>query len=212
MSKMILGKKLGMTQIFAQDGTLVPVTMIEAGPCVVLRVKNKETDGYEAVVTGFGDIRERLVGKPIRGQFLKSKLPVKRYIKEISSDSKTVFKPGHVIKADVFEAGEKVDVSGLTKGKGFAGTIKRWNTHRGPESHGSGYHRGVGSMGGHTSPGRVFKTKKLPGRLGAEKVTIQNLEIVKVDTGHNLILIKGALPGPKGALLRIKSSVKGKKS
>jgi large subunit ribosomal protein L3 len=211
MSKMILGKKLGMTQIFAQDGTLIPVTVIEAGPCIVVRVKSKETDGYDAVVTGFGDIRERLVSKPVRGQFFKTKLPVKRYIKEISFEGSESFRPGHVIKADVFQSGDKVDVSGLTKGKGFAGTIKRWNTHRGPESHGSGYHRGVGSMGGHTSPGRVFKTKKLPGRLGAERVTIQNLEVVKVDTGHNLILVKGAVPGPKGALLKIKSSVKGKK-
>ncbi len=142
---------------------------------------------------------------------MKSKLPVKRYIKEISFKGSEGWRSGHVIKADVFESGEKVDVSGLTKGKGFAGTIKRWNTHRGPESHGSGYHRGVGSMGGHTSPGRVFKTKKLPGRLGAERVTTQNLEVVKVDPVHNLILVKGAVPGPKGALLKVKSSVKGKK-
>jgi len=211
MSKMIMGKKLGMTQIFAQDGTLIPVTVIEAGPCTVLRVKNKEIDGYNAVVAGFGDIRERLISKPVRGQFMKAKLPVKRYIKEISFEGSEGWRSGHVIKADVFESGDMVDVSGLTKGKGFAGTIKRWNTHRGPESHGSGYHRGVGSMGGHTSPGRVFKTKKLPGRLGAERVTIQNLKVVKVDVEHNLILIKGAIPGPKGALLRIKSSIKGKK-
>jgi len=211
MSKMIMGKKLGMTQIFAQDGTLIPVTVIEAGPCTVLRVKNKEIDGYNAVVAGFGDIRERLISKPVRGQFMKAKLPVKRYIKEISFEGSEGWRSGHVIKADVFESGDMVDVSGLTKGKGFAGTIKRWNTHRGPESHGSGYHRGVGSMGGHTSPGRVFKTKRLPGRLGAERVTIQNLKVVKVDVEHNLILIKGAIPGPKGALLRIKSSVKGSK-
>lgn len=209
MSKMIMGKKLGMTQIFAQNGTLIPVTVIEAGPCTVIRVKNKQIDGYDAVVASFGDIRERLVSKPVRGQFMKAKLPVKKFIKEISFEGSENWRSGHIIKADVFENGDMVDVSGLTKGKGFAGTIKRWNTHRGPESHGSGYHRGVGSMGGHTAPGRVFKTKKLPGRLGAERVTIQNLEVVKIDTEHNLILVKGAVPGPKGALLKIKSSVKG---
>lgn len=208
---MILGKKIGMTQIFTDNGILVPVTVIEAGPCTIIRIKNKETDGYEKVVAGFGEIRERLVGKPVRGQFAKVKLPVKRYIRELSFDAAQNLKTGSVIKADLFESGEKVDISGISKGKGFAGTIKRWNTHRGPESHGSGYHRGVGSMGGHTSPGRVFKTKKLPGRLGAERVTIQNLEVVKVDVARNVILVKGAVPGPKGALLKIKSSVKGKK-
>lgn len=208
MIKMILGKKIGMTQIFLQDGRLVPVTVIEAGPCNVLRVKKIVTDGYEAVQTSFGDIREKLVSKPVKGQFQKFKLPVKRYIREISFDGSKEWASGHVIKADVFSAGDRVDISGSTKGKGFAGTIKRWNTSRGPETHGSGYHRGPGSMGANTSPGRVTKLKRLPGRLGAERVTIQNLEIVKVDAARNLLLVKGAVPGAKGSLLRIKTTVK----
>lgn len=208
MKKAILGKKLGMTQVFKDDGTVVPVTVVEAGPCVVLQVKNQENDGYNALQVGFQDIREKLVNKPLKGHFNKAGVPYKRYIREFRLDSIDGYQVGSEIKVDVFQAGEKVDVVGTTKGKGFAGPIKRWNQHRGPMSHGSKYHRGPGSMGSNTSPGRVFKTKKLAGRLGGERVTIQNLEVVKVDAERNLMLVKGAVPGPKGSLLFIKDSVK----
>lgn len=208
MQKAILGKKLGMSQIFTEDGLLVPVTVVEAGPCVVTQVKTEEKDGYHALQVGFDDIRTKLVNKPLKGHFDKGNVTYKRYIREFKLDPAQEYSVGSEIKADIFKAGDKVDVSGTSKGKGFAGTIKRWNQHRGPMSHGSRYHRRPGSMGPGSSPGRVFKTKKLPGRMGFERVTIANLEVVKVDVERNLILIKGALPGSNGTLLTIKETVK----
>ncbi|MCM8900387.1 50S ribosomal protein L3 [Caldicoprobacter algeriensis] len=208
MTKAILGKKLGMTQVFTEDGLLVPVTVVEAGPCVVTQVKTPEKDGYSAIQVGFEDIPERLLNKPLKGHFDKAKVPYKRYLRELRVSNIGDYKVGSQIKADIFSKGDRVDVTGYTKGKGFTGNIKRWNHSRGPESHGSKYHRGPGSMGSNTFPGRVLKTKKLPGRMGVERVTIQNLEVVKVDPEKNLLLIKGAVPGPKGALLVIKETVK----
>lgn len=208
MRKAILGKKVGMTQVFTDNGLLVPVTVVEAGPCVVTQVKSQEKDGYSALQIGFGDIREKLVNKPKKGHFDKADTPYRRHIREIKVDNAEGFAVGNKIKADTFEAGERVDISGTNKGKGFAGTIKRWNQHRGPMEHGSRYHRRPGSMGPGTSPGRVFKSKRLPGRLGGERVTIQNLEIVKVDAQRNLLLVKGAVPGARGTLLTIRSTVK----
>ncbi len=212
MKKGILGKKLGMTQVFAEDGTVIPVTVVEAGPCVVTQIKTKEKDGYNAVQVGFGDIREKLVNKPLKGHFEKGGVPLKRYLREFKFDNIDEYQIGNEIKADIFTIGDRVDVVGRTKGKGFAGTIKRWNQHRGPMSHGSHYHRGAGAMSGTSSPGRVFKTKKLPGRMGNKRVTVQNLEVIKVDGEKNLLLIKGAVPGPRGSLLIIKESVKRKRA
>ncbi len=208
MTKAILGKKLGMTQVFTEDGLLIPVTVVEAGPCVVTQIKTPEKDGYSAVQVGFEDIPQRLLNKPIKGHFDKAKVSYKRYLRELKVANIDEYKVGSEIKADIFSKGDKVDVTGYTKGKGFTGNIKRWNHSRGPESHGSKYHRGPGSMGSTTFPGRVLKTKKMPGRMGVERVTIQNLEVVKVDPEKNLMLIKGAVPGPKGALLIIKETVK----
>lgn len=208
MKKGILGKKLGMTQVFAEDGTLIPVTVVEAGPCVVTQIKTQEKDGYNAIQLGFGNIREKLVNKPLKGHFEKAGVPLRRYLREFKFENVNEYQVGDEIKADIFANGDRVDVVGKSKGKGFAGSIKRWNQHRGPMSHGSKYHRGPGSMGATTSPGRVFKSKKLPGRMGNERVTIQNLEVVKVDAERNLLLIKGSVPGPKGSMLIIKESVK----
>ncbi len=208
MQKAILGKKLGMTQIFTEDGLMVPVTVVEAGPCVVTQVKTEEKDGYQALQVGFNDIREKLVNKPLKGHFDKGNTSYKRYLRELKLDNTQDYSVGSELKADMFAAGDKVDVSGTSKGKGFAGTIKRWNQHRGPMSHGSRYHRRPGSMGPSASPGRVFKTKRLPGRMGFERVTVANLEILKVDAERNLLLIKGALPGSKGTLLTIKETAK----
>lgn len=208
MKKGILGKKLGMTQVFAEDGTLIPVTVIEAGPCIVTQIKTQEKDGYNAVQLGFGDIREKLVNKPLKGHFEKAGVPLRRYLREFKFENIDDYKVGDEIKADIFTDGDRVDVVGRSKGKGFAGAIKRWNQHRGPMSHGSHYHRSPGSMGATSSPGRVFKSKKLPGRMGNERVTIQNLEVVKVDAEKNLLLIKGSVPGPRGTMLIIKESVK----
>ncbi|MBE3102117.1 MAG: 50S ribosomal protein L3 [Firmicutes bacterium] len=208
MLKAILGKKLGMTQIFTDNGLLVPVTVVEAGPCVVTQVKTQEKDGYNALQLGYDDIRVKLVNKPTKGHFDKSNTSYKRYLREFRSDNVQEVSVGGEIKADIFAQGDKVDVSGLSKGKGFTGVIKRWNQSRGPMAHGSRYHRRPGSMGPGTSPGRVFKNKHLSGRMGAEKITIQNLEVVRVDTERNLILVKGAIPGAKGALLTIKTTVK----
>jgi len=212
MKKGILGKKLGMTQVFAEDGTVIPVTVVEAGPCVVTQIKTMEKDGYNAIQVGFGDIREKLVNKPLKGHFEKGGVPLKRYLREFKFDNIDEYQVGNVIKADIFSKGDRVDVVGRTKGKGFTGSIKRWNQHRGPMSHGSKYHRGPGSMSANTSPGRVLKTKKLPGRMGNERVTVQNLEVVKADAEKNLLLIKGAVPGPRGSLLIIKESVKQKQA
>ena len=208
MTKAILGKKLGMTQVFTEDGLLIPVTVVEAGPCVVTQIKTPEKDGYSAVQVGFEDIPQRLVNKPLKGHFDKANVPYKRYLRELRLSNVDDYKVGSEIKADIFAKGDRVDVTGYTKGKGFTGNIRRWNHGRGPESHGSKYHRGPGSMGATTFPGRVLKTKKLPGRMGVERVTIQNLEVIKVDPEKNLMLIKGAVPGPKGALLIIKETVK----
>jgi len=209
MKKCILGKKLGMTQVFNEDGTVVPVTVILAGPVTVIRKKTEEVDGYNAIQVGFEDIPERKVNKPMKGLFEKAKVSPKRHIKEFRLDDISAFNPGDVIKVeDMFQNGDKVDVSGISKGKGFQGVIKRFGKNRGPESHGSGYHRGIGSMGANTNPARVFKGKKMAGHMGAEKVTVQNLTVVRVDAERGLLLVKGAVPGPKGGLLVIKDSVK----
>lgn len=208
MQKAILGKKLGMTQIFTENGLMVPVTVVEAGPCVVTQVKTQEKDGYSALQVGFDDKKAKLVNKPMKGHFDKAGVSYRRYVRELQLDNAKDYSVGGEIKADLFAAGDMVDVTGLTKGRGYTGAIKRWNQGRGPMAHGSGYHRGAGSMGSGTSPGRVFKTKRLAGRYGHEKVTIQNLEVVKVDAERNLLLIKGAVPGPKGTLLTVKSTVK----
>ena len=207
MKKAILGTKLGMTQIFAEDGKVIPVTVVKAGPCTVIQTKTVETDGYESVVVGYGDVKEKALNKPMKGIFAKANVAPKKYLREFRLEEATLA-VGDEIKAEVFEAGEKVDISGISKGKGFAGPMKRWGLHRGPMSHGSGYHRGSGSMGACSNPGRVMKGKKLPGHMGVVKVTIQNLEIVKVDAENELILVKGAIPGNKGGLVTIRNSVK----
>jgi len=208
VKKAILGRKLGMTQILEETGVVIPVTVIEAGPNVVVQKKEEEKDGYSAVQVGFVDLEERKGNKPKKGHFAKAGVPLKRYLREFKLEDAASMNVGDEISAEIFESGEKVDVSGLTKGKGFSGTIKRWGTHRGPMTHGSGYHRGPGSMGGCSDPSRVFKGKKLAGHLGVERVTIQNLVVAKVDTEKNLILIRGAVPGPKGGLVQIVNSVK----
>lgn len=210
MKKGILGKKIGMTQIFKEDGSLIPVTVVEAGPCSVVQKKTVENDGYSAVQLGFGEKKEKKVNKPAKGHFAKAGVAPKRYLREFRLDGAEEMNVGDEIKADVFEAGELLDVTGTSKGHGYAGTIKRWGTHRGPMSHGSHYHRGPGSLGACSSPSRVYKGKKLPGHYGVDKVTIQNLDLVKVDVERNLLLIKGSVPGPKGGLLVIKNAVKAK--
>ena len=207
MKKAILGTKLGMTQIFAEDGKVIPVTVVKAGPCTVVQTKTVETDGYESVVVGFGEVKENSLNKPMKGIFAKANVAPCKYLREFRLEEATLA-VGDEIKADIFEAGEKVDVSGISKGKGFAGPMKRWGLHRGPMSHGSGYHRGSGSMGACSNPGRVMKGKKLPGHMGVVKVTVQNLEVVKVDAENQLILVKGAIPGNKGGLVTIRNGVK----
>ncbi len=206
MLKAILGKKVGMTQIFTEDGAMIPVTVVEAGPCVVTQVKTVESDGYDAVQVGFGSIRESLVNRPAAGQFKKAGLAVKKYLREFRTAEE--FKVGDEIKVDVFENGDKVDVTGISKGKGYAGAIKRWGQHRGPMAHGSKYHRGQGSMGAKAYPGRVLKTKKMPGHMGSVQRTIINVEVVGVDAEKNMLLIKGSVPGAKGQLLTIKKSTR----
>ena len=210
MNKGLIGKKVGMTQIFDESGKVIPVTVIEAGPCVVAQVKSVETDGYNAIQLGFGEVKAKRVNKPSMGHFAKSKLEAKKHLREFRVDTADV-KVGDEIKADVFAAGDKIDVQGITKGKGFQGVIKRHGQSRGPMGHGSMYHRRPGSMGSTSTPGRVFKGKKLPGHMGVETVTIQNLDVVKVDTDKNVLLVKGSVPGPKGAILKIKSAVKSAK-
>ena len=206
MLKAILGKKVGMTQIFKEDGAMIPVTVVEAGPCVVTQVKTVESDGYEAVQVAFGDVRESLLTKPAAGQFKKAGRAVKKYLREFRTAEE--FKVGDEIKVDVFENGDKVDVTGVSKGKGYAGAIKRWGQSRGPMAHGSKYHRGQGSMGAKSYPGRVFKTKRMPGHMGAVQRTIVNVEVVGVDAEKNMLLIKGSVPGAKGQLLTIKKSTR----
>ena len=208
MKKAILGTKIGMTQIFGEGGKVIPVTDILAGPCTVIQKKTVETDGYNAVQVGYGEIKEQKVNKPLKGHFAKANTANKKYLREFRLEDIDSLNVGDEIKVDAFEAGEKVDVSGISKGHGFAGPMKRWNLHRGPMSHGSHSQRVSGSMGMCSYPGRVFKGKKLPGHFGVDKVTIQNLEIVKVDADENLILVKGAVPGVKGGLITIRDAVK----
>ena len=206
MKKAILATKVGMTQIFNEAGELVPVTVLQAGPCVVTQVKTVENDGYSAVQVGFQDIREKLVNKPVKGMFDKAGVSYKRYVREFKLEGEYAVKDE--IKADVFEAGDKVDATAIAKGKGFQGAIKRHGQSRGPMAHGSKYHRHAGSNGSCSTPSKVFKGKKMPGHMGGKKVTTQNLEIVRVDAEKNLLLVKGAIPGPKKALVTIKESVK----
>ena len=208
MKKGIIGRKVGMTQIFDEKGNVIPVTVIEAGPCVVAQVKTVETDGYSAVQLGFGDVKEKKMNKPEKGHFAKANVANKKHLREFKLDDAQNLKVGDEIKADVFVAGDKIDVQGITKGKGFQGVIKRHGQSRGPMGHGSMYHRRPGSMGSTSTPGRVFKGKKLPGHMGVATVTIQNLEVVRVDMDKNVILVKGSVPGNKGAILKIKSAAK----
>lgn len=208
MKKAILGKKLGMTQIFNEAGKIVPVTVIEAGPCAVLQKKTTENDGYEAIQVGFYDTREKLINKPLKGHFDKAGVSVKKVVKEFRLEDTSAYELGAEIKADTFTAGEKVDVSGVSKGKGFQGTIKRWNAHRGPMSHGSKFHRAVGSMGASSDPSRTFKNKKLPGHMGHVNTTVLNLEVAKVIPEKNVILIKGGVPGPNKGFVVIRNSIK----
>ena len=210
MKKALIGKKVGMTQIFDENGVVIPVTVIEAGPCTVAQVKTLENDGYEAVQLGFGEIKEKHLNKPAKGHFAKANVAAKKHLREFRLDSIEGIKVGDELKADVFEAGEKVDVQGTSKGKGFQGVIKRHGQHRGPMGHGSMYDRRPGSMGATSTPGRVFKGKKLPGHMGRVTVTVQNLDVVRVDMDKNVLLIKGSVPGPKGAILKIKSAVRAK--
>ena len=208
MKKAILATKVGMTQIFNEDGSLVPVTVLQAGPCVVTQVKTVANDGYSAVQVGFVDKREKLVNKPVKGHFDKAGVPYKRFVREFKFENAEEYSVKDEIKADIFTAGDKVDASAIAKGKGFQGAIKRHGQSRGPMAHGSKYHRHAGSNGACSSPSKVFKGKKMPGHMGAKKVTTQNLEIVRVDAENNLILVKGAVPGPKKALVTIKETCK----
>ncbi len=208
MKKAIMAKKIGMTQIFAENGALIPVTVLEAGPCVVIQKKTVDNDGYTAIQIGFTDAKVKLINKPAKGHFDKAGVTPKKYIREFRLEDASAYEVGSEIKADVFTAGDRVDASGISKGKGFQSTIKRYNAQRGPMGHGSKSHRVVGSMSSGTTPGRVKKGKRMPGHMGSVKVTIQNLEIVRTDAEKNLLLVKGAVPGPKGAVLVIKDSVK----
>lgn len=205
--KGILGKKLGMTQVFTAEGNVVPVTVIEAGPCVVLQKKDQENDGYEAIQLGFADKKESRANKPESGHAKKANTAPKRYIREFRGVNLSEYEVGAELKADLFAEGEFVDVTGISKGKGFAGVIKRWGQSTGPMSHGSRYHRGPGSMGS-IQANRVPKGKRLPGHMGSDTITIQNLEIVRVDAERNVLLVKGSIPGAKNSFVRIKSTVK----
>ncbi len=209
MQKGIIGKKIGMTQIFDEAGKFIPVTVVEAGPCVVVQKKTVENDGYAAVQLGFGDISEKHTNKAMKGHFAKADVAAKRTLKEFRLEDTESINVGDILKADTFAAGDIIDVSGTSKGKGFTGPIKRNNQHRLKETHGSGpVHRQAGSMGACSSPSRIYKGKILAGHMGAEKVTVQNLEVVKVDAENNLIAIKGAIPGPKGSIVTITDCVK----
>jgi len=208
--KGILGKKIGMTQIFTEHGEVIPVTVVEAGPVVVTQIKTTENDGYTAIQVGFQDAKEKSLNKPQKGH-LAAANTLKKHLKEFRVDSVEEYTVGQEIKADLFAAGELIDVTGISKGKGFQGPIKRHGQSRGPETHGSRYHRRPGSMGACSYPGRVFKNKKLAGHMGSVKVTVQNLEVVRVDADKNLILVKGAIPGPKGSMVTIKEAVKSSK-
>ena len=208
MKKAILATKVGMTQIFNEDGLLIPVTVLQAGPCVVTQVKTEDNDGYAAVQVGFGQIREKLVNKPEKGHFEKAGVDAKRFLKEFKFDNAAEYEVGQEIKADIFAAGDHIDATAISKGKGFQGAIKRHGQSRGPMTHGSKYHRHAGSNGAASDPSKVAKSKKMPGQMGNVQVTVQNLEIVRVDTENNLLLVKGAVPGPKKSLVTIKESVK----
>ena len=208
MKKATLATKVGMTQIFNEDGVLTPVTVLQAGPVVVTQVKTVENDGYSAVQVGFADKREKLVNKPLKGHFDKAGVSYKRYIREFKLEDAESYALGQEIKADIFVAGDKIDVTAISKGKGFQGAIKRHGQSRGPMAHGSKFHRHAGSNGSSSDPSRVFKGKKMPGQMGNKKVTVQNLEIVRVDAENNLLLVKGAVPGPKKAMVTIKETVK----
>ena len=209
MKRAIIGKKLGMTQIFAENGAVVPVTVIEAGPCVVTQKKTTETDGYEAIQVGYQDVSEKHVNKPAMGHFKKAGVSAKKYLKEFRLESISEYNVGDVIAVDTFAVGEKVDVSGVTKGHGYSGAVKRWGHHMLQATHGTGpIHRQVGSMGANSTPSRVFKNKKMAGQYGNENLTVLNLEIVKIDAEKNLIAIKGAVPGARGGIVVIRNSVK----
>lgn len=204
-----MGKKIGMTQIFTDSGEMIPVSVIMAGPLSVVQKKTMETDGYEAVKFGYAEIADRKANKPEKGQFKKAGVSTRKFLREFKLDNTADYKVGQTVKVEeMFTAGDKIDVCGISKGKGFSGTVKRWNTHRGPMSHGSGYHRGLGSMGAHSDPSRIYKGKGMPGHMGAERVTIQNLSVVRVDVERGLLLVKGAVPGAKDGLLVIRDSVK----
>ena len=210
MEKAILGTKIGMTQIFGEGGVVIPVTVVMAGPCVVTQKKTVENDGYDAVQVGFGDIREKLVNKPETGHFAKAGVAAKRHLKEFRLDDAKTMNVGDVVAADTFAAGDRVDVTGITKGHGYSGVIKRWNCHKLRMTHGVGpVHRQPGSMGANSSPSRIFKNKKMAGQYGNEQVTVQNLNVVRVDAEKNLIAVKGAIPGAKGGIVFIRNTVKG---
>ena len=208
MKKAILGKKIGMTQFFRADGTMIPVTVIEAGPCPVVQKKTVANEGYDSVQLGFAELRDKLANKPRKGHFAKANVKAMRYLREFRLDDAASYEVGQILKADVFAEGDKVDVSGTSKGKGFAGVVKRHGQGRGRMTHGSHFHRAPGSMSACSDPSRVFKTKNLPGHMGSEHITVQNLEVVRVDAERNLLLIKGAVPGAKGGLVTVKSTVK----
>jgi len=208
MKKAILATKVGMTQIFNEEGVLTPVTVLQAGPCVVTQVKTMENDGYEAVQVGFVDKREKLVSKPLKGHFDKAGVSYRRFVREFRLENSADYKPSDEIKADIFAAGDKVDATAVSKGKGFQGAVKRLGQHRGPMAHGSKFHRHQGSNGSATTPGRVFKGKGMPGQMGGVQVTVQNLEVVRVDAENNVILVKGAVPGARKSLVMLKETVK----
>ena len=208
MKKAILGKKIGMTQVFTEDGQLIPVSVIQAGPCQVVQKKTEEVDGYTAVQVGYEDKKERRANNPEKGHFQKANVPVTKYLKEFKLDNAAELNVGDELTVEQFADGDVLDVTGTSKGHGFAGTIKRWGTHRGPMTHGSHYHRGPGSLGACSDPSRVFKGKKMPGHYGVVKVTIQNLDLVKIDKERNLLLVKGSIPGPKGGLVVVRNAVK----
>lgn len=208
MNKAILATKVGMTQIFNENGVLVPVTVLEAGPCVVTQIKTKDSDGYDAVQVGYKAVRPKLVNKPLKGVFEKAGVEVKKHLQEFKFDDVSSYKIADEIKADIFAAGDKIDVTAVSKGKGYQGAIKRHGQHRGPMAHGSKYHRHAGSNGSSSDPGHVAKGKKMPGHMGSEKVTVQNLEVVRVDAEKNLILVKGAVPGPRKSLVTVREAIK----
>lgn len=210
MKKAIIGKKLGMTQVFTPEGVVIPVTVVEAGPCPVVQIKSNEKDGYNAVVVAFDKQKAQRVNKPMTGAFKKAGIDTYRIVKELKFDNASEYSLGQEVKADIFSEGDKVDVTGTSRGRGFTGVIQRWNQHRLKMTHGVGpVHREVGSMGANSTPSRVFKNKHMPGHYGVERVTMQNLEIVKVDVSRNILLVKGCVPGPKGSVITIREAVKG---